>query len=101
MAVLIYGNEEFEFDERLLAHVKVVASQKLRRHEGFLLSWTHRNADGRSSLWLNEASDLHFRFDEDRPPRLNDRWLSAMMEASFASRGLDIDAIPEPGAPSE
>jgi hypothetical protein len=96
MAVLIYGNEEFEFDERLLAHVKIVTTQKLRRGESFLLSWSHRDGRGRSSIWVNASSDLHFRFAEGRPPALNERWLGALMEGSFTSRGLDVDAIAEP-----
>jgi hypothetical protein len=96
MAVLIYGNEEFEFDERLLAHVKIVTTQKLRRGESFLLSWTHRDGRGRSSIWVHAASDLHFRFSEEKPPALNQRWLSVMMESSYASRGLDVDAVAEP-----
>lgn len=98
MAVLIYGDEEFEFDDRLLAHVKIVVTQKLRRGENFLLSWTHRDGTGRSSLWINASSDLHFRFRETTPPVLDERWLGALMEASFASRGLDVDAAPEPTA---
>ncbi|RWZ51024.1 hypothetical protein ELQ90_09505 [Labedella phragmitis] len=98
MAVLIYGSETFEFDERLLAHVKIVITQKLRRSESFLLSWTHRDGRGRSSVWVNASSDLHFRFAEAKPPVLNQQWLSMMMESSYASRGLDVDAVAEPTA---
>ncbi|RWZ59164.1 hypothetical protein ELQ92_12885 [Labedella populi] len=98
MASLIYGTETFEFEDRQLAHVKFVISQKLRRQESFLLSWSYSLAlgSGRSSIWLNEHSHLHFRFNGSKPPTLNQVWLERLMTASFSVRGLDLDECPEP-----
>lgn len=100
MGKLRYGTEEFEFEDRLLAHLMLVVNQKARRREGFLLSWTHRTpgvGEGRSSIWITAGSNLGFQFSGSREASVNGAWLSSMMDASFSTRGLDIDAVREPG----
>lgn len=101
MATLFAGKDRFDFDDRTLSHVKIVISQKLRRRESFLLSWSLSAAggSGRRSLWLTSGSHLHFRFRENRPPDLNAQWLEAMVESANGTRGLDLDAVPEPTRP--
>jgi hypothetical protein len=42
MGVLIYGSgAEYEIEDRVLAHLKVVIAAKLRRQENFFLSWSN------------------------------------------------------------
>ena len=75
MAVLVYGAEgiPIHIPEQLLAHVKVVVTTKLRRHESFMMSWRHVDGSGRSSIWLEPSIPLMFMFDSvEEPPLLDD-----------------------------
>lgn len=98
MATLIVGTDEFTLDDRLLEHVKFVTTQKLRRSESFLLTWSYPadQGSGRRSVWIHEGSMLHFRFTKQRPIALNAEWLHNLLEASHSIRGLNLDDVPEP-----
>lgn len=80
MGTLYYGNEEFEFEDRLLAHMKLAIVAKLLRHESFLLNWTVPvdQGSGRVSIWISRESQLTFRFAGSRPPAINRRWIEAL-----------------------
>src|SRR5690606_19485112 len=69
---LIYGTSgiEISFDDRVLAHLELVINAKLRRRESFMLSWRDSTAvgDGRSSIWLDTAIPLYFRYSGSRIP---------------------------------
>lgn len=96
MGVLIYGpGQMLEFDDRLLAHLKIVIISKLRRHESFTLSYIHTRdgRSGRETVWLSPAIPLRFRFDTDAPIPVNRDWLAAL--TATAERG-DLRAEPEP-----
>jgi hypothetical protein len=81
MGMLIYGSgDEYEIDDRALAHLKAVIGAKLRRQEGFFLSWA------------NDAEHGSGRRDS-RPPELNRAWLEVLSETSHSPRGLQL--IPE------
>ncbi|MEO5921318.1 MAG: ATP-dependent DNA ligase, partial [Pseudolysinimonas sp.] len=60
-------------DDRVLAHLKVVITGKLRRGEPFLLSWNEKvdTGGGRGSLWMHPGCDLVYRFDGSRSPELD------------------------------
>lgn len=96
MGILYYGASRLaiRIDDRTLAHVRVVATSKLRRNEPFLISWDNdRSAgSGRESLWIHPAGDLEYRFDDDAPVRLDTELLDSMMMSSFVSRGIEIEA---------
>lgn len=83
----------------MLAHVKVAASTKLRRHECFLLSWDiePQHGSGRVSLWVSPSIPLEFRFAGSRVPELNHLWLEVLMETGGSSRGMvltsEADAV--------
>ncbi len=98
MGTLLYGSppSEIPMEDRLLAHLKVVIVNKLRRSEPFLLSWEISPADGsgRRSVWMHESIPLQFRFVGSRVPVLNSAWIEQMMLASMSSEGLRI--MPEP-----
>jgi hypothetical protein len=100
MATLIVGTDEFTLDDRLLEHVKFVTTQKLRRSESFLLTWSYPadQGSGRRSVWIHEGSMLHFRFTKQRTVSLNPEWLHNLLEASHSIRGLNLDEVPEPQA---
>ena len=99
MGYLIYGGtQEYEFEDRTLAHLKVAITKKLRSQESFLMSWTNsaQAGSGRVSLWLSPSIPLAFRFSGSRPPQLNREWLAVLSELSNTPRGLVV--VPEDAA---
>ncbi|WP_367948644.1 hypothetical protein [Rathayibacter sp. VKM Ac-2857] len=103
MATLTYGpqNLEIEFEERVLAHLKVAVLSKLRRNEAFSLSWTEdaSTGHGRSSVWLHPSVPLHFRFADTHQPKLNRAWIEQML--SVASMHGELSVLPEPEEPRQ
>ncbi|GAA3748224.1 hypothetical protein GCM10022239_24600 [Leifsonia bigeumensis] len=98
MGFLLYGRpaEEIEIEDRTLAHIKIVILAKLRRGESFAFSFEHDPSDdaGRSTIWLNPAIPLRFKFEEERQPELDRRWLELLVSAANSVDGLRL--IPEP-----
>ncbi|MFV0432509.1 MAG: hypothetical protein ACK5LO_00795 [Leucobacter sp.] len=93
MGFLIYGGtQEYEFDDRTLAHVKVAITMKFRRQESFLMSWVNppERGAGRMSIWLSPSIPLAFRFAGSRAPTLNRVWLTVLNDLSNTPRGLIV-----------
>ncbi|WP_416446677.1 hypothetical protein AB3K78_04975 [Leucobacter sp. HNU] len=93
MGYLIYGaTQEYEFEDRTLAHLKVAITTKLRRQESFLMSWVQpvERGGGRLSIWLAPNIPLVFRFSGGRPPRLNRHWIDVLTDYSHTARGLVV-----------
>ncbi|WP_022884848.1 hypothetical protein [Glaciibacter superstes] len=101
MGKLIYGSAgtEIEFDDRLLAHLKVAIVAKLRRDEKFLLSWStgSENGGGHESLWMHPAIPLQFIFLGSKQPTLNRAWIEELMISANSTGGLHV--LPEPEEP--
>jgi hypothetical protein len=97
MGRLVYGNgaQEYEFDDRTLSHVKIALVTKLRRHESFLLNWQipADQGGGRISLWISREIPIAFVFAGARPPKLNERWMEALLQSSQRTGGMVV--IPE------
>ncbi|MFC4222489.1 DUF7882 family protein [Lysinibacter cavernae] len=96
MGRLTYGTNEFEFDDCLLAHLKVVVIQKLRRKETFLLSWSNHDdsgacLDGRHAIWLTDGIQLYFHVEQSEKFSLNRRLLDYMVGQSHSPDGLILD----------
>lgn len=98
MGTLLYGTppSEIPMDDRLLSHLRIVITSKLRRSEPFLLSWDSDDATTRTSLWLHPAIPLQFSFGTVERPELNRAWLEEMSRASMSNEGLLL--MPEPVA---
>jgi hypothetical protein len=93
MGTLVYGERRvIDFDDRLLAHLQIVISAKLRRREGFYMSWREPTAggSGRVSIWLDPGIPLMFRYDNARALSINRDWLNALSESSNSASGLII-----------
>lgn len=92
MGTLIYGphGSEYEFDDRLLAHLRVVIVTKFRRRESFTLTWevARDNGSGRVSLWLDPAIPLQFHFRGNREPSLNREWIEHLATIAGTTTGL-------------
>jgi hypothetical protein len=100
VGTLRYGSKEaFPFEDRVLAHMKIAITTKLRRNEPFTLSWEREAAEGsgRSTLWISASIPLHFEFASAKPPSdLNRRWVEAFIASASSTSGMTI--VPEPPA---
>jgi hypothetical protein len=92
MGQLIYDGVEVKFDDRLLTHLHIVITQKLRRGESFALSWrdSESSGGGRSSVWLHPAIPLFFKYSGSKPPALNKEWLDALSLSANSAQGLMV-----------
>lgn len=86
-----------EIEDRALAHLQVVIFDKLRRNEAFAFTWRNDASigDGRTSVWLNAASSLIFKYHGSRTPQLAEDWLEALAAVANSPSGLHL--VPEPG----
>lgn len=98
MGKFIYGTPAIsvDFDDRLLAHLKVVIMSKVRRGESLSFSWEYSVASGsgHSTIWINPSIPLQFDFDGGREPRLNRAWVEELVRLSNSPSGLR--PTPEP-----
>lgn len=96
MGTLRYHNEEFTFEDRVLAHLQVVISTKLRRSENFFLAWNvpAGSGSGRHALWIDNAIPLHITFSGSRPPQLNREWIESLMVSSVTG-GIRLSEEPQ------
>lgn len=98
MGKLIYGPQslEIDFDDRLLAHLKIAMFTKMRRNESFSLSWTESETSGfgRSSIWVHPTTPLHFRFFGSKRPTLNRAWVELLVAG--ANNTGEMVVAPEP-----
>ena len=94
MGTLFYGGDRtpIMIEDRILAHLRAVTTAKLRRGEGFLLSWTDSLSigDGRSSVWIHPRCDLHYRFDGAQQFKLEPALLDQLNAESIQARGIEI-----------
>jgi len=100
MGTLFYGDAKFEMDDRLLAHLQIIVSMKLRRSESFFLSWAaaHQDGGGRTAIWVDNGVPIRLRFSGSRPPTINREWAETMALAANSNLGLIISdeiALPE------
>lgn len=94
MGVLSYGGTDYHFGDRLLAHLQVVVTTKLRRRESFALSWVPDGDGGREAIWVDNGLPIRFRYDESTIAPLNRDWLEALMDGTHRPNGLLV--MPEP-----
>lgn len=92
-----YGprGDGFALDDRTLAHLEIVTLAKLRRHEPFALTLPAEGG-GRTTVWINDSSELTFEFDGDGGAP-NRAWLDALIESANSPAGLRVTPEPEAG----
>ena len=92
MGRLYYGNtsEPITVEDGELAHLKGVTTAKLRRSEGFAVSFSSAE-HGRSTLWVHCAIPLRFDFDSADPIRLDPAYVNELAQAAASSMGIVID----------
>ncbi len=98
MGTLHYGGEEFEFDDRVLAHLQVVISTKLRRSEDFFLTWLVPvdRGSGRHAVWIDNGVPIHFFYTGSRNVAINREWVEAMIAGAGRASGLLLTDEPAP-----
>ena len=91
------GSVEIDFEDRVLAHLQIVITAKLRRNESFLLSCRddHSMGDGRSAIWLHPSQSLRYKYFGGRMPRINPAWIAALTDLANSAGGLYVIAEPD------
>ncbi|MBG6237813.1 hypothetical protein IWX78_000768 [Mycetocola sp. CAN_C7] len=97
MGSLLYASADHKFDDRLLGHIKVVITLKLRNREAFFLSWERQEDEGsgRVSIWISHDIPLQFRFIDLAPIPIDQAWTKALLDGSYGPRGLVVSGEPE------
>ncbi len=97
MGTLQYDGVLIEFDDRVLAHIQIVITQKIRRGESFLMSWRDSvdYGNGHSAVWIHPAQNLFFKFSGGRNPAINDLWVAELFESANSSRGMLVSKEPD------
>ncbi len=94
MGTLFYGSARLpiRIEDRVLAHLKAVVTAKMRRGEGFLISWTDSAevGSGRSCVWVHPNCDLHYKFDGGTSPKLDPALLDRLNVESIQARGIEL-----------
>jgi hypothetical protein len=98
VGVLLYGVglTRFEFDDRVLTHLQLVITAKLRRDERFMCTWTLPvdNGGGRVSIWFDPNIPLCFQHAKVSVGPVNAVWLDALMKTANSVGGLHVIAEP-------
>jgi len=97
MGALSYGGDEFEFEDRVLTHLQVVISTKLRRGENFFLSWPVplERGSGRHAIWIDNGVPIHFFYSGSRPAGVNREWVESLLLSAGRASGLFLGDEPE------
>ncbi|MCU1406157.1 MAG: ATP-dependent ligase [Glaciihabitans sp.] len=101
MGQLLYGSPGtgIDFDDRVLAHLQLVITAKLRREEKFTLSWQGGDG-GRNAVWIHPAIALQFIYTASAEPKLNHPWIEALMVTANSNSGLRVVAEPVEAIPA-
>lgn len=95
LGTLFYGaaRTPIRIDDRILSHLKAVVTAKMRRGEGFLISWTDSAevGHGRSSVWIHPTCDIHYKFDSGMASKLDPALLEAMNVTSIQAQGIELE----------
>lgn len=101
MGKLVYGGSgiEIDFDDRVLLHLQIAIAGKLRLDESFMLSWHDdmSTGGGRSTIWLNRAIPLCFKFFGSKVPTVNTAWVDELLSSANSGTGMILGS--EPAAP--
>lgn len=94
MGRLRYGSKHvYHFDDRTLAHLRLVITNKLIKQESFVFTWVDDELE--SSLWLHPTCMLSFEFSTPVNHELNREWLELLMAHANSPTGLKLIAEPD------
>jgi hypothetical protein len=102
MGKILYGEAgtEIVFDDRDMAHLQLVFGAKLRRRESFFFTWKEdpSTGEGRSSIWVDAAIPLYFKYYGSKAPTINREWLEQLTMSANSAQGMQFISEPVPGA---
>lgn len=107
MGRLFYGLSEndasVEIPDRVLAHLRVVVTTKLRRSESLTLTWVHADPanPGRTSVWLQPSIPLRFVSDSAEDEKLDPAVLRDMAADAARTGAITLDLAALAGGESE
>ena len=105
MGRFIYDNSgnSIDIEDRVLAHLRIVIMNKLRRSESFMFDVEVGDGSGRRSFWLSPSVPIQFHFFGSRTPRINREWVEELMAVASGPHGLSIVPEPpeQPGPPAQ
>lgn len=101
MGRLVYNStpQYFDLEDRVLAHLRLVFMNKLRRSEAFFFHVPMIDGSGVRSVWIHPAVPLVFQFTGGREPTINLEWVEQLMEQASSANGLSV--TPEPSSTGE
>jgi hypothetical protein len=101
MGTLFYGTDSHgvELDDRALAHLKVALLTLLRAQQSVALTIARpvSQGSGRDTMWITPTTDLRFHFSGNRPPRINETWVRAIISTANTPSGMRLPAENEVG----
>ncbi|MDU0326555.1 MULTISPECIES: ATP-dependent DNA ligase [Microbacterium] len=93
MGRLIYRDRAaFDIDDRILAHLRIVVMNKLRRNEGFMLQLPVNEGVRQASLWIHASNALVMQFYGGREPVIDRALVDQMMHDASGADGLTLTA---------
>ncbi|GEB46625.1 hypothetical protein DEU35_2759 [Microbacterium sp. AG157] len=93
MGRLIYRDRaSFDIDDRILAHLRIVVMNKLRRNEGFMLQLPVNEGVRQASLWIHASNALVMQFYGGREPAIDRALVDQMMHDASGADGLTLTA---------
>ncbi|WP_394769995.1 hypothetical protein [Lacisediminihabitans sp.] len=97
MGILSYAGEEFDFDDRVLVHLQIVISTKLRRGEDFFLSWLQpvERGSGRHAIWIDNGVPLHIFYSGSKIPTIDRDWIESLLASAGKASGLQLGVDPD------
>lgn len=105
MGRLIYRDRaSFDIDDRILAHLRIVVMNKLRRNEGFMLQLPVNEGVRQASLWIHASNALVMQFYGGREPAIDRNLVDQMMHDASGADGLTLTAAgiaPPPTPPRQ
>ncbi|GAA2176949.1 hypothetical protein GCM10009847_00910 [Leucobacter tardus] len=92
MGVLIFNRQEYDFSDRLLAHLREAITGKLLRRESFSMSWVANMGFARhlTTLWVTPNAAMEFYFSHDREEEINPNWVDALEWSAYRDSGMEI-----------
>jgi len=92
MGTLHYDGKAFPMDDRVLVHLQVVMSMKLRRNENFFLLWRNSASagGGRNAIWIDNGVPIFCEYDGSRLPAINRDWIETLAGSASTNFGLQI-----------
>ena len=94
MGTLHYGRSgvELQLSDRVLAHLQLAINSKLRRGQGFSLSWTIpvQLGSGRMTVWVDGSIALRYHYDDIDFPVINRQWVDRLIRRANSPQGLEL-----------